>query len=189
MYKLPVQKNMKAGFTLIETLIAILIFSIALTGLSTIASRGIAGTRGAANEITAQYLAQEGVEAVRHIRDSNYASIVSGRGAAGWLDHIIDGNHDCDAGEDCVVYYDEGVTPHMILENCGGPCPPLLIDRSELLYGYDTSVGDPTPFVRTIVVTDDYPDEIEVRSSVSWNEGRVPHNVTATEVLTHWQNI
>jgi Tfp pilus assembly protein PilV len=62
------------GFTLIETLFAILIFSAALVSLLVIAGKGISATGQVKNETIAFYLAQEGLEVVRNIRDSNFVS-------------------------------------------------------------------------------------------------------------------
>jgi prepilin-type N-terminal cleavage/methylation domain-containing protein len=64
------KKIASRGFTLIESLVAIFIFSLAIVGLMTVVSRGIAGTNAAANQVTAHFLAQEGLETARAIRDN-----------------------------------------------------------------------------------------------------------------------
>ena len=64
------QKNKKVslgknqhGFTLIEMLIAVFIFSLALTSLMLVSSRGLKVSKEAQNQITADYLAIEAIEA------------------------------------------------------------------------------------------------------------------------------
>lgn len=61
----------KSGFTLIESLVAITILVMAVTGPLTLASKGLTYASYAKDEITAFYLAREAVDAVRNIRDAN----------------------------------------------------------------------------------------------------------------------
>ena len=63
------QKN--NGFTLVETLVAISIFSMSILGLLSILSGGISNTGYAKQKIIAGYLAQEGIEYVRNMRDTS----------------------------------------------------------------------------------------------------------------------
>ena len=56
--------NHQQGFTLIETFIAISILLLAITGPLTLVSNSISDASYAANQITAFYLAQEGLELV-----------------------------------------------------------------------------------------------------------------------------
>ncbi|MCX6751297.1 MAG: prepilin-type N-terminal cleavage/methylation domain-containing protein [Candidatus Nomurabacteria bacterium] len=71
MIKLFKQKNKKSGFTLVETLIALSIFSVSIIAMMSILGSGIANTNYAKNKIAASYLAQEGIEYVRNIRDND----------------------------------------------------------------------------------------------------------------------
>jgi Tfp pilus assembly protein PilV len=62
------QKNM--GFTLVETLVSISIFSMAILGLLSILASGITNTTYAKQKMAADYLAQEGIECIRNTRDN-----------------------------------------------------------------------------------------------------------------------
>src|SRR3989344_2234390 len=82
--------NMK-GFTLIETLIAVLLLSTAITGPLTIASKGLTVTLVAKDQFIAFYLAQDAMEQVRFLRDS--ACLAAGGGPTGcpeaaWLSSL-----------------------------------------------------------------------------------------------------
>ena len=62
--------QMKGGFTLVETLVAILILVVALGALFTLASGALYSVRASRNQTTATYLAQESMDYVRNMRDN-----------------------------------------------------------------------------------------------------------------------
>ncbi|MEK7113843.1 MAG: type II secretion system protein, partial [Patescibacteria group bacterium] len=55
-------KNTKQGFTLIETLVAVAIFSLSIVSLMSVLGNGLSDIEYAKKKITATYLAQEGIE-------------------------------------------------------------------------------------------------------------------------------
>ncbi len=58
------------GFTLVETLVSISIFSLSIIAVMSFMSQNIPNTQYAKNRIAAIYLAQEGVEYLRNMRDN-----------------------------------------------------------------------------------------------------------------------
>ena len=85
MFKLLKQKNKKdAGFTLVETLVAIAIFTVSILAVMAVLANSISDTNYAKKKITAAYLAQEGIEYVRKMRDS----FVLTNNQTGWADFI-----------------------------------------------------------------------------------------------------
>ena len=60
------------GFTLIETMVAITILTFAMAGPLFTANRAIVAAQTARDQLTATYLAQEGIEYVRMMRDNSY---------------------------------------------------------------------------------------------------------------------
>ncbi|MFA6257804.1 MAG: type II secretion system protein [Candidatus Paceibacterota bacterium] len=63
------QKN--KAFTLVETLVSISIFTMSILGLMSILASSISNTNYVKQKITAEYLAQEGIEHARNIRDTH----------------------------------------------------------------------------------------------------------------------
>lgn len=88
----------KKGFTLVETLVAISILLLAIIGPMTIAQRGIQSSYFATEQVTAVFLAQEAIEAVRQLRDEQGLRVYEdpdGEDADEW---IIDIYPKCAAG-------------------------------------------------------------------------------------------
>ena len=78
---------MKNGFTIIELIISISILSVAIIGIFGAFSIVTILTSNSADQLTATYLAQEGMEIVRNIRDTN------------WLNM----DYDCTINPDCIT--------------------------------------------------------------------------------------
>ncbi len=76
----------KSGFTLVEIIIAITIFSIGVLGTFSIFPKIILILGESKDKFIAFQLAQEGLEIVRNIRDNNFLSGVN------WRNNLSDGN-------------------------------------------------------------------------------------------------
>ncbi|MEK7461476.1 MAG: prepilin-type N-terminal cleavage/methylation domain-containing protein, partial [Patescibacteria group bacterium] len=59
------------GFTIIESLVAIAVLILAITGTASAIQTGISSYVFSKDQIIAFYLAQEGFEQIRNIRDEN----------------------------------------------------------------------------------------------------------------------
>lgn len=126
------------AFTLVETMVAISILSLAITGPMLIAQKGIASAIYARDQITAFYLAQDAVEFVRNVRDSNRPA------SSAWLHQFIDSG--CTAvGQKCQVdsrMLDFNTIGSGAIKTCAsGTCPAMAYDSSNNLYGYDNGTG------------------------------------------------
>jgi prepilin-type N-terminal cleavage/methylation domain-containing protein len=86
-------KIKESGFTLVESLIAVLVLSMALTAITGLFTVNITSATAIRNNYTASGLVQEGVELMRNLRDSDwhagraYGSFSNGGGA------VADGNY------------------------------------------------------------------------------------------------
>jgi prepilin-type N-terminal cleavage/methylation domain-containing protein len=69
--------NLKKGFTLIEVLVAIPIFVVVLGSLIVASNLYLSGAGDTLKNTEGAYLAQEGIEAVKILRDYNWTNITS----------------------------------------------------------------------------------------------------------------
>jgi len=152
--QLPRENLRSVGFTLLETIIALGILSFVMMGPLTLSSKSLSTATSAQNQTTAFFLAEEGLELVRNIRDNNNAS-------NRWL-----GLEDCITTNGC--YIDAFVGN---VSGCGVSCPPLKYDTNDWHYNY--SSGDDYIFTRKISMVEvSLGDETEysVISTVSWQD-------------------
>lgn len=156
------QRKKEKGFTLIETLVAISLLTISIVAPMTLTSQSLTAAYYARDQITAFNLAQEGLEAVRALRDGQVLEISQTLDAGG-----VDLFGPIPVNQDFTV--DSRYTdPNDALAICpAGNCPPLQTDGD--LYGYDldTTAWAVTHFTRTLRARYVGASEDEVRLSVT----------------------
>lgn len=198
------------GFTLIETLIAITIVTVATAGSLTVASRVIVASQISRDKLTASYLAQEGIEHVRLMRDNEYLSAYQAGGGSVSSDawnNFLTGNDDnsvtnCRASA-CSMESDMlQVSGHNQMAVCApSGCDPIFLDKlAGGQYFYTTrpsaSYVAKTPFVRSVQILDiagtsdqagaPYPEK-KIVSTVTWSSHGLPFTISATENIKPWQ--
>jgi len=170
------------GFTLVETMVAISVLMFAVLGPLSIASSGLINARIARDQVTAFYLAQEGLEFVRYTRDTNYLLNPASTDNKEWLKGLGDCyNRGCII--DTASYFDiNSFDPSSAITSCVPECGPLYIDQQTGLYTYNTQ--DPlSPFTRTVKVSNVGEDnnEIRVEATVEWKTGVATKKVVLSE--------
>lgn len=80
------------GFTLVEVLIAISIFTFSILAMLATLSHGITDTNYAKDRVIATYLAQEGIEFTRNVRDDN---ILYPTTTANWTNFVSEVTLNC----------------------------------------------------------------------------------------------
>ncbi|MEX2013630.1 MAG: prepilin-type N-terminal cleavage/methylation domain-containing protein [Parcubacteria group bacterium] len=170
---------MNKGFTIIESLVAITILVLAVTGTASAIQSGISSYVFSKDQIIAFYLAQEGFEQVRNMRDEN------GLKNQNWLTGIsFDSSDPCYFGNACIV---DPVNSN-IPTRCSAPgsCPVLRQNATTGFFGYDSS-WPATIFRREIVLTWINANEISILVTVDWSKGIVNRQFKAKENLLNWQ--
>jgi prepilin-type N-terminal cleavage/methylation domain-containing protein len=160
--------NKQRAFTLVEAMVAISILSLAVTGPLVIAQKGLGSAIYAKDQITAFYLAQEAVEYIRNVRDSNRIA------GTPWLGQFAVCKEDgTSPARKCKIdsQYADFSTSGAIELCPNGVCPPLSFDTTNNIYGYgSTQTWRPTPFTRTISIDDRAsPKEAVISVTIAWN--------------------
>ena len=171
--------KMTKGFTIMEAMVAIFIITTGIVGVSTLATQTISSAQISKDKLIAAYLAQEGIEIVRNIRDTN------------WLK-----NFTWDTNLDLGDFQTDYSSPD--LTSCPTPCDYgspgtnlqfLKIDGG--FYNY-SSLGTETKFKRKITIsalagdTSPYYRK-NVKVEVFWQEKGKPYSVPAQENLYNWK--
>lgn len=162
------------GFTLLEAIIAIGVILTGLVGILVLAGQSGRSIRAANDRIIAAHLAQEAIEVVVAIRDTNWLR------RQNWRDNIP-------ATTQGIVDYSSTAVATVVepasycLSLVGGvyqhqppPCNTLfrrhleIIERSELING--------TPV-----------NYVELRAIVEWTQGRIARSITAVDHLYDWR--
>ena len=178
--------KLQAGFTLVETLAAVTLLAVAIVAPMLLTVRSFTSAFYARDQITAFYLAQEGLEAIHQDRDNQI--IVIAEGGSGNLFNavapFVGTNFQVDATtnafQKCNV-------------NGNNVCPPLETDGT--LYGYHGGWQD-TNYTRTMTAcyvqasgtcTTTASDEIRITSEVDWHTASLSTlSVTVSEDLYRW---
>ncbi len=193
------------GFTLIEALVAVTILTLSVVGPLFTASRAIVAAQIARDQLTASYLAQEGIEYVRAMRDNEYLAAYAAGGSTvsqdAWISFLTGGNAASIAScrvTTCTLDPSRsmGTGAGFSLTPCSptsNSCAPLhLTLLANGAYGYTQQGGVATSFTRTVQVldvpaTDALYHDKRLVSTVSWTFHGSPYSVTITDHLTPWQ--
>lgn len=170
----------KNGFTIIESLVAISILVLVITGVTSAIQTGISSYIFSKDQIVAFHLAQEGFEQIRNIRDENRLN------NRNWLSGITQSSDDpCYFGSACTV---DPVQSSVAIRCASGPgnCPALRQDASTGFFSYDAA-WPVSVFTREITLSSVDADEVAVTVMVNWSKGSVARQFKARENLLNWQ--
>lgn len=164
-------KKVLFGFTLIETLVAVSVLLMALLGPLEIAAQSLRSAYYSRDQITAYYLAQEGIEYVRAVRDENYLNNQD------WLTNLTD----CDSVM-CTV--DMPNFSHAVCPN--GVCPVLLKTDAGGLFNQNS--GSAAIFTRSVILrpVSGITDERIITVTVSWRSAGIQRTFSLSERIFNW---
>ena len=191
----------KRGFTLIETMVAIAILTLSIAGPLYTANRAIVAAETASSQLTATYLAQEGIEYVRMMRDNEYLLAYhagTNISSIAWTNFLNNPISDlsaitqCIAPNKCILDPVQGVLAPLTqcpVSGGQGNCTAPLYLISKGIYSEQnvSGTGVLTPFTRSIQAVFVSPADERIVSTVSWSFHGMPYAVTVTDHLTPWQ--
>ncbi len=179
-------KKNKSGFTLVETLVAVFIFSISLTVMFAVLASGISDLNFSKKKTTAQYLAQEGIEYVRNIRDTHVFFDDPSTPQTGW-GHFLAEFSGCNANANANGCFLAPPNSSVSVCQAGGMgCAHLKYTSSTGSYNYDSN-GTDSGFVRIIKVErGTNANDAKVLSTVYWVSNGTNHSASFSEDLYNW---
>ncbi len=178
----------KSAFTLVEVIIGVAILSIVMASITVLTIVSIQANQANVNRLTGYYLAQEGLEGLRNMRDSNWLQNYGWARNAGWgIDFESDG------------YYTVDYQPHatqpwvlsQVTDTTVGTELTLVKDSSEkVFYVHDVDISWTelsSKFNRYIEVTHVSEGILQATAVVFWDDhGRTIEVEVSTE-LTDWR--
>ena len=185
------------GFTLVETMIAVTILTLAVSGAFLAANSALRVSELTRDQLVASYLAQEGIEYVRTLRDdaylTRYAASDANASDDAWNDFVTSkpptGIASCSKpgpqSEACQLdaAAPPGTPPFLA---CITGCGQLYL-ASTTAYTFQSSGNVLTPYTREIWATAASSTDEQISSKVSWIFHGQTYSVTVTDDLTPWQ--
>lgn len=173
--RLTIQKRIgpQTGFTMVELIIAIIILSFGIISVYSAFSNMIMLSYNVSSRLTAVYLAKEGMEIVRNIRDDNFVNNKN------WDKDI----KSCDKG--CQADYKAGTLAETSLNKLQQYDDNnfLSID-SDGFYSYGS--GSATRFKRKITTTNEGKDALKFNVQVFWDYSGKPFSFETEGYLYDW---
>lgn len=193
--KIYTHKKTEKGFTLVETLVAITILLLVIIGPLTVAQKGIQNAYYANEQVTAVFLAQEAIEAVRELRDTNALEeyegwISSSPGVRNTWKWYTIGSH---LKPQCKPSGAAHTTPAVgcafdidtsKFEICGSSACLLNLQTSGV-YNHDAG-GINSPFTRKVYLGDTIDGGVSVTVDVTWTSQIFGGATTRTVKLQTW---
>lgn len=129
-------KQITTGFTLVEALVAVTLLMFAAIGPLLLIDSSLRSAYETKDRTIAAFLALEGMEAVRAVRDHHSLSNPRRLDSIDWLGSVAS-LRQC-VGQNCVIDIDSAGIPEVL--PCAGACPPL---RESSVRGYSYNGADP----------------------------------------------
>ncbi len=183
------KKNKNNGFTLVEALVGVAIFSVAILALMSVLASGIKDINYAKKKLVAEYLAQEGIEYVRNLRDS-YVLYPNTGSWEGFKNKLLLAS--CDDDEGCYfnglpivdddTFFACGQSSFFNETSC------LDLKYSTTTGAYDYNSPNTSGLVRKIQIipNENNSEELTVVSTVYWAQGSGVYEVSLSATLFNW---
>lgn len=181
------KNTQRSGFTLIENIIAFVVLTITVLGATNLLSSSVSQSQENSLRLQAYLLAQQGIEATRNIRDSNWAQNLAFDSEQG----SIWGNATIYPKTDQLQLAIEPIYDANNVNVTGAPWAILPASSSQLYIGYTrsgiqkfthTPSVKKSPFKRTITISKNFDDlkllsEINEAENQNFNSEKISNNI------------
>jgi prepilin-type N-terminal cleavage/methylation domain-containing protein len=162
------------GFTFLEVMIAVFVLTVGIVAAYLASQAPIFYTQNSINRLTASFLAQEGIEIVRNIRDNNWV-----KGAQWHSGLVSDLEMECPYGGSkyCYANYDDSSLSV-------SSDPPFL----RLNDFFNSGSGNETKFKRKIKINN-RGQYLDIKSIVEWDYRGKSYEIKVEDKLYSWWDI
>lgn len=170
-----------SGFTIIETLVAIFILTIAVTSFLGLVSQSIMTARYAKNEITANYLAQEAADYIRNERDS-FVFLNNNTSVDDWKNNLYRFGYDinqktlCFSDKGCYFDIDPTSLSLVNIKECSTKCEAVKINGAASIFRRKIKM----------VINSTNSREVYVYVTVEWLNGNSTKTKELKFSLSNW---
>jgi len=158
------------GFSLIEVITAIFILTVGVGGAFSLIYQTLAAVYTVRSELTASFLAQEGVEIIKNLRDNAWLESRAATSTS-WLANLSDAGGDYEVDYSTQYLSQAANDTYMEIDSNG-------------FFNY--SSGDTTNFTRTVSLSNVSTTTVSVTVTVGWETGGRDHSLEVVENITNW---
>lgn len=177
-------RKLLTGFTLVETLVAVSILSISILAGFTAVQGSLRNSSLTKDQITAFFLAQEGVEYVKNIRDENALYNLANPGSPrNWLYGLTESGNPCFFGNVCRI--DSYAKQAVFCGTADGDCPNLnqSISGSTIgLFAY-TAGWSTSRFKRELKFQSITANEVYLNVRITWTQAGILQTLEIKQLL------
>ncbi|MFA6194807.1 MAG: prepilin-type N-terminal cleavage/methylation domain-containing protein [Patescibacteria group bacterium] len=160
---------LKSGFTLVEVIVILFIMSMGLVGILGLIVQNIQSQSYNKSNLIAYQLAQEGIELIRRVRDSNW------RASLPYDDKLAAGQYYMDYEDAAPNAYNPAMVEQIIMGK-----------NAANFYIHDTT-ATATPFSRLITIQTIDDHSFRVDSSITWAEHGRNYVYDLETILYNWR--
>lgn len=162
---------MKRGFSLVEVITVLFVISLGLVGILSLIIQNIQSQSYNKNNLIAYQLAQEGIELVRKVRDSN------------WRSNNVSFAELLSPGQYFISYNDVKLHEY----NSSVPAELILKQDVNGFYFHDLTSSDPASGFSRRIILENYLGGVKVRSLVTWTEHQHSYAYELETILYDWK--
>lgn len=181
--------KMSAGFTVLESIVAIFVLSLAISGAFAAVRQSLHQSTLSKDEVKAFYLAQDVIEIIRNKRDTNMLAYLND-GTTTWLTHMsADASDHCYFGKVCRIDSTGYGFTFAGLSYCGtawNTCPNLNMSSVTFLYTHGNTGVVPTNFKREVMFESVNANEVAVIVRITWTKGLLTKEFKVKTHLFNW---
>jgi type II secretory pathway pseudopilin PulG len=183
------REKIKNGFGIVEVLIASVIMMIVIFALTAAGRSALRGTIYLHERAQAMYLAQEGIEQVRQVRDSNWLDALPATTFKQFTDYGVE--YAGDSSKKWAIAYD-GVAPAGFkITNDDGVKSNITIDGTvfnrTIIFKQILSADAIVPAYGDFTTNAKNQSVVKVTVKLEWQSNGREKNITVSELLTDWR--